>query len=210
MKSIAVLGKGSLAISVCKYILESKNHNLISVVPVIPEPSWTLSISNWCSEQNVSLIKSGDYNDLPPDSFDLGISVFYDKIISADYINKCQRLINIHNAPLPKYRGMNPINWSLKNNEAEHGVTIHEIEPGIDSGKIISQVKYSIFPDSDEVIDVYNRSLSYAKTLFEETINIIDDIIPAKQNENEATYYSQQDYALLEERKNFTRQESLC
>ena len=210
MKNITVLGKGSLSISVCQNILESKKYNLVNVVPVLPEPTWTPSLLDWCLAHDVSIIKSGDYNDLPPDSFDLGVSVFYDKILSADYINKCKRLINIHNAPLPKYRGMNPINWALKNNETEHGVTIHEIEPGIDSGKIISQVKYSIFPDSDEVIDVYNRSLSYAKTLFEETINIIDDIIPAKQNENEATYYSQQDYALLEERKNFTRQESLC
>lgn len=210
MKNIAVLGKGSLAISVCQNILESKEYNLVNVVPVLPEPTWTPSISNWCLDHGVSIIKSGDYNDLPSDSFDLGVSVFYDKILSADYIKRCKRLINIHNAPLPKYRGMNPINWALKNNETEHGTTIHNIEPGIDNGKIISQVKYSIFPSTDEVIDVYNRSLSYAKILFEETINIIDDIVPVKQNENEATYYSQQDCDLLEERKNFTRRESLC
>jgi len=143
-----------------------------------------------------------------PSSFDLGISVFYDKIFSSDYIDRCKRIINIHNAPLPKYRGVSPINWALKNNEREHGVTIHNIEPGIDSGDIVAQLKYSIYPDTEEVIDVYEKALRYGYLLFEQTIENIYDIKPIKQDESESTYYDKNQDVLLGDRKNFTRKES--
>ena len=134
MKRVAVFGKGSLSISVCEYILNSSNHELVCVVPVMPEPEWTDSLFSWCYENKINGVSSGEYKQADPDSFDLGISVFYDKIFSSDYIGRCQRLINIHNSPLPKYRGMAPINWALKNKEQEHGVTIHDILPGVDDG----------------------------------------------------------------------------
>ncbi len=47
--------------------------------------------------------------------------------------------INIHNAPLPKYRGMLPNFWQLYNGEKEAGITIHRINEGIDTGDIVEQ-----------------------------------------------------------------------
>ena len=58
----------------------------------------------------------------------------------------------------------------VKNNEVEHGITIHEITPGIDDGPIVGQLKYSIYPQFDEVVDVYRRSLEYGWILFQQTI----------------------------------------
>src|SRR5690606_15634116 len=100
---------------------------------------------------------------------DLAISVFYDKILKPWFIDSCGRILNVHNGPLPRYQGVSPINWALKNGEHEHGVTIHELTAGIDSGPIVSQVTYSIYPEIDEVIDVYHRALEYAWLLFKQT-----------------------------------------
>ena len=208
MKKVIVFGKGWLCVKVCENLMWSKNFDLVKVVPVKPEPSWTDSISDWCKENSVEFCESGNYKDVDPSEFDLGISVFYDKIFSADYIDQCDKIINIHNAPLPKYRGVSPINWALKNNESEHGVTIHNIEPGIDSGDIISQLKYSIYPDTEEVIDVYEKSLRYGYILFEQTIEKLYDIKPMKQRESESTYYDKNQDPLLGDRKNFTKKES--
>jgi methionyl-tRNA formyltransferase len=162
----------------------------------------------------VPTIESGHYKDLPDVSTagwstDLAMSVFYDKIIKAWFIDKCKQIINLHNGPLPKYRGVSPINWALKNGEREHGITIHEITPGIDDGPIVGQVKYSIYPEFDEVIDVYNRSLEYGWTLFQQTIPLIDSIKPRPQDEQQATYYNRGDNVRLEERSGFTREASL-
>jgi methionyl-tRNA formyltransferase len=115
----------------------------------------------------------------------------------------------LHNAPLPKYRGVSPINWALKNGEIEHGLTIHEITPGIDDGPIIAQLKYSIYPEFDEVIDVYKRSLEYGWTLFQQTMPLIDNVQARPQNDSQASYYSKLDNPRLGDRSGFTREASL-
>lgn len=211
MQTVVVMGKGDLAIRVANWFLHSEKYKLAAVVPVMPEPGWTQSLATWSRENDVAVIESGHYKDLPqlatPDEkIDLVISVFYDKIIKAWFIDRCKRIINLHNGPLPKYRGVSPINWALKNEEVEHGATIHEITPGIDDGPIIGQVKYSIYPEFDEVIDVYRRSLEYGWTLFQQTIPLLDKIKARQQNHEEASYYSKLDNPLLGERSDFTRQ----
>lgn len=45
--------------------------------------------------------------------------------------------INLHKGKLPFYRGMPPAFWELWNNEIEVGCTIHKIEAGLDTGKIL-------------------------------------------------------------------------
>jgi methionyl-tRNA formyltransferase len=55
--------------------------------------------------------------------------------------------INIHNAPLPKYRGMLPNFWQLYHGEKESGITVHRIDAGIDTGDIISQLFVPIGAD---------------------------------------------------------------
>jgi methionyl-tRNA formyltransferase len=86
-----------------------------------------------------------------------------------------------------------------------HGVTIHEITPGIDDGPIVAQLQYSIYPELDEVVDVYNRALEYGWTLFEQTIPNLDRIEAAPQDERAASYYSTADNDALGERRGFTR-----
>jgi methionyl-tRNA formyltransferase len=212
MRKAVVMGKGDLAIRVANWFLQSSGHQLCSVVPVMPEPRWTSSLKNWAIENGVPVIESGHYKDLPElaetGKLDLVVSIFYDKIIRDWFINRCERIINLHNGPLPRYRGVSPINWALKNEEFEHGLTIHEITPGIDDGPIIGQLKYSIYPDFDEVIDVYKRSIEYGWVLFQQTIPLLDKIRPRKQDEGAASYYSKHDNPRLAERSNFTREGS--
>lgn len=212
MRTTVVMGKGDLAIRVANWFLQSKEYHLCSVVPVIPEPKWAPSLKEWAKENGVPVMESGHYKDLPElaetRKIDLAVSIFYDKIIREWFIKRCARIINLHNGPLPKYRGVSPINWALKNEEVEHGLTIHEITPGIDDGPIIGQLKYSIHPEFDEVIDVYKRSIEYGWVLFQQTLPLLDKIRPRVQDDSAATYYSKHDNPRLAERSNFTRETS--
>src|SRR5258707_14682454 len=128
-KTVIVLGKGKLAIKVAQWFHVNSEYTLLMIVPVIPEPPWTDSFTSWARETQVSIIESGHYKDIHDVTkntwkVDLVVSVTYDKIIKDWFIKKCQRIINIHNGPLPQYRGVSPVNWALKNKEAMHGVTI--------------------------------------------------------------------------------------
>jgi methionyl-tRNA formyltransferase len=210
---VTMLGKGSLAIRISEWFRASPDHDLVEVVPVIPEPTWTDSLAAWAREHDVHVVETGHYRDLPQvahgQRMDLVFSVFYDRIIPPWFIERCDRILNLHNGPLPRYRGVAPINWALKNGESSHGVTIHEITPGIDDGPIVAQLVYSIYPAHDEVRDVYERALAYGYVMFEQTMPILDFIVPRPQNNAQASQYSAADTERLGERRDFTRELSL-
>ena len=207
MRNVVLLGKGDLAIRVAEWFVAAPEYHLAAIVPVIPEPTWTASLATWAKEHQIPVIESGHYRDLGPhlENLDLAISVFYDKIIRQWFIDRCGRILNLHNGPLPRYRGVSPINWALKNGEHEHGVTLHEITAGIDDGPVVGQIKYSIYPEFDEVIDVYRRAQQYGWEIFAQTMPMLDRIVARPQNEAEALYYSKQQDPLLGDRANFTR-----
>lgn len=210
MRTAVLLGKGDLAIRVAEWFAGEDDWQLAHVVPVVPEPAWTGSLTDWADGNSVPRVESGHWADLPAEPgdrlADLAISVFYDRILPADFLARFDRALNIHNGPLPRYRGVSPINWALKNGERSHGVTIHEISPGIDDGPIVAQLTYSIYPEHDEVEDVYRRALAYGWTLFEQTMPRLDRIEATPQDERGATYYSAEDNDRLGDRRSFRRE----
>src|SRR6185437_1918922 len=64
-KNVVLLGKGDLSIRIADWFLHSENYHLQTVVPVMPEPTWTASLANWSRENGVPVIASGHYKDLP-------------------------------------------------------------------------------------------------------------------------------------------------
>jgi len=215
MTTVLVMGKGALAIRVAGWFARSAEHELVYVVPVVPEPAWTDSFLGWADDAGIPHVPTGRLDDVPgvhEDGWhvDLAVSVTYSHIVRPWFIERCGRILNIHNAPLPRYRGVSPINWALKNGETSHGVTIHEITPGIDDGPIVAQVTFSIYPELDEVIDVYERCQAHAWTLFEHTMPILDRIEAREQDHSQATYYTRAQNDQLGDRRSFTRAESVA
>jgi phosphoribosylglycinamide formyltransferase-1 len=59
-------------------------------------------------------------------------------------------IINIHPALLPAFPGKDAIKLALLHPVKVTGVTVHYVDPGIDTGKIIAQVPYLIPEKADE------------------------------------------------------------
>ncbi|MDB5222724.1 MAG: formyl transferase [Chitinophagaceae bacterium] len=68
------------------------------------------------------------------------------RIISAHILNSIPaRFINIHAGITPQYRGVHGGYWALVNNDKENcGVTVHFVDTGIDTGKIIYQKRITV------------------------------------------------------------------
>jgi methionyl-tRNA formyltransferase len=64
--------------------------------------------------------------------------------------------LNIHTGLLPRNRGCNPTQWAILKNEFRTGVTLHEIDSGIDTGPIVDQREIPIFID-DTWLDIRDR-----------------------------------------------------
>jgi methionyl-tRNA formyltransferase len=90
--------------------------------------------------------------DLKPD---LLVLAFVTDFVSKEMIRLATHGgINYHPSLLPKYRGGSAINWAVISGETETGVTIHQIDEGVDTGPIILQEKVVIDPD-DTVKSLY-------------------------------------------------------
>ena len=76
---------------------------------------------------------------------DLLVSILGNEIFKKDLLNIAKYgCINLHTSLLPKYRGLMPSFWALKNNEKYSGVSVFYVDEGIDSGPIIEQEKINL------------------------------------------------------------------
>jgi methionyl-tRNA formyltransferase len=76
---------------------------------------------------------------------DLLISIAGNQIFKQPLISLAPKgCLNLHTALLPKYRGLMPSFWVLKNYEKETGVSVFFVDKGIDSGPILVQKRIPI------------------------------------------------------------------
>ncbi len=69
----------------------------------------------------------------------------YMKILPENFIHAFEnKIINVHPSLLPKYKGLHAVEQALEANETELGATIHYVDTGVDTGKIIIQESFSI------------------------------------------------------------------
>ena len=63
--------------------------------------------------------------------------------------------INLHVSLLPKYRGSAPVQWAVLNGDAETGVSIMQMDAGLDTGDVLACEKVAIGPEetSGELFD---------------------------------------------------------
>jgi methionyl-tRNA formyltransferase len=79
---------------------------------------------------------------------DLGVVVAYGHILRPAVLEVPARgMINVHASLLPRLRGAAPVPWAILRGDAQTGVTIMQMDPGLDSGPILHQVPTPIGPD---------------------------------------------------------------
>jgi methionyl-tRNA formyltransferase len=96
--------------------------------------------------------------------------------------------INVHGSLLPKYRGAAPVQWALINGETETGITIMQMDEGIDTGDILLQDRIPIdAADTAGTLSVKlaalgGKALGKALDLLR-----LDKLKPVKQDEKQAS-----------------------
>ncbi len=79
------------------------------------------------------------------------VSIFFNQILKDRIIKiPSKGVINIHPAYLPNYKGVSPVFWSLANGEKSAGVTVHFIDSGVDTGRIIARKRVKILKNDNE------------------------------------------------------------
>ena len=85
------------------------------------------------------------------ENVDLVVLAGFMRILGSGFIRNFQsKIINIHPSLLPKYPGLNTHKKVLENKDSEHGVTVHLVDEGLDSGPIIGFIKLKIYDTESE------------------------------------------------------------
>lgn len=79
---------------------------------------------------------------------ELAVVVAYGKILPPAVLTALPRgCINVHGSLLPRYRGAAPIQWSVIHGEHETGVSIMQLDEGMDTGPVFLERRVPIDPD---------------------------------------------------------------
>ncbi len=95
------------------------------------------------------------------------------RLLTPWFINQWRgRLINIHPALLPSYRGLNTHERALTDGVKIHGCTVHFVVPEMDEGPIIAQAAITVL-DTDTVETLGARVLSQEHRLYPMALNLV-------------------------------------
>lgn len=126
------------------------------------------------------------------------ISYNYSHIVKEDVIDLLgDRIINLHCSLLPWNKGASPNIWSFIE-DTPKGVTIHILEKGLDTGRLLLQEEVSFDEDKETLASSYNK---LQDTIVDLLITNFDDIlagniVPTNQK-GEGSYHRTSDLKAL-------------
>jgi methionyl-tRNA formyltransferase len=97
--------------------------------------------------------------------------------------------VNVHASMLPKYRGAAPIQWAILNDETETGITIMQMDAGLDTGAILTVATTPITLD-DNARTLHDRLAQLGAELLVRTLPdyLAGRLTPQPQPTEGATY----------------------
>ena len=197
---IVFMGTPEFAVPSLRVLLE-KGENVVCVVTqpdrpkgrgrkVLPPPVKELALQAAIPVLQPERLTGDDFHaalsNFAPDIITL---TAYGKILPGRIINLPPLgTINVHGSLLPKYRGAAPIQWALINGETETGITIMQMDAGVDTGDILLQDKIPVEREdtagtlSVKLAEVGAQALAKALDLLRQ-----DKLKPVKQDAGQAS-----------------------
>lgn len=79
---------------------------------------------------------------------DVALVIAYGRILPKALLDAPRHgCLNLHASLLPKYRGAAPITWSIAHGEVETGISLMQMDEGMDTGPVFTQHRIPIGPD---------------------------------------------------------------
>ncbi len=125
----------------------------------LPDPP---EIPTICRDRGAEVIVADDVNDpsliarlaaMRPDVCLVGA---YPQIFREPLLCAAGRCVNVHPSLLPRFRGANPVYWTLATGAQRAGVTAHLMAPRVDAGPILAQTAVAV-TDEDEYYTLYGK-----------------------------------------------------
>jgi methionyl-tRNA formyltransferase len=118
---------------------------------------------------------------------DVGVVVAFGQILPRAVLDVPARgCLNVHASLLPRYRGAAPIAWAIIRGETETGISIMQMDEGMDTGPVLLTSRTRIGPD-ETAADLAVRLATLGGQALMEVLAQLDRLTPIPQADTEAT-----------------------
>jgi methionyl-tRNA formyltransferase len=126
---------------------------------------------------------------LAAEQADVAVVLAYGRILPRDVLAAPRRgAMNLHASLLPKYRGAAPINWAIVRGETETGVSLMQMDEGLDTGPVYSRHVIPIGEHENAGSLSERIAVLAAEVLRKDLLNAVSGELAAEpQDEAEAT-----------------------
>ena len=155
---IAFAGTPELAATILDALLKKSGHQVIMVLTQPDRPSGrgrkiaASAVKKRALEYGLNVLQPSKSKLITMEKviseFDLMIVVAYGMLLPDNILNGPDHgCINVHTSLLPRWRGAAPIQRAIQAGDHETGITIMQMDSGLDTGPVLLQEKCPINPD---------------------------------------------------------------
>ncbi len=199
--NIIFAGTPDFSAKILRTLIDSK-HNIRAVLtqPDRPKgrgrkltasPVKLLSADNYIDVLQPRTLKSEDAQSMLAElEADVMVVVAYGLILPKAVLSlPTKGCINIHASLLPKYRGAAPIQAAILNGDSESGVTVMQMNEGLDTGDMLYKATCMLVEDETS-LSLHDKLADLGSKALLETLSLIDSnkLEPVSQNNQLATY----------------------
>ena len=196
---IAFLGTPAFAVPALD-ALASAGHEVVVVVAQPDRPAGRgqelrePATKGWARARGVPVLQPAKVRDgvlagqLSALSPDLLVVVAYGRILGEDLLRLApQGAVNVHASILPRFRGAAPIQWAVAEGERETGVTIMQMDAGLDTGDILLQRTLPVGDDDAGTLSPRLAALGGEALVLALRLLEAGAIVPVRQDGAKAT-----------------------
>ena len=182
---IVFAGTTENAVDVLRYLTEVAKHEIVGVLTredalvgrkqtLTPSP-----VAQYAESKGLIVLRANRVTDSVNEQLskldaELGVVVAYGALLKRTTLDLARHgWINIHYSLLPKLRGAAPVQRALINGDREIGVTVFQLDEGMDTGPIHAQLETVIEP-TENAGELLDRLTTLAVTMLDEVLAKID------------------------------------
>ena len=199
---IIFMGTPDFSVPSLKSLIKSENHEICAVYCQPPRPAKRgqklrlTPVHQEASNNNINVYtplnfkNQDDINTFISHEADIAVVAAYGLLLPEEILNAPKYgCINIHSSILPRWRGAAPINRAIIEGDKESGVTIMQMDKGLDTGDMLLTESLPISNDMNAQ-ELHDKLSDIGADLLIDTLKQISEnkTNPIKQDDSIATY----------------------
>jgi methionyl-tRNA formyltransferase len=176
------------------------------VLVIAPEPRrtapWHVSLLAYAQQVGVRCIAPPNVNDdeivreVQRHEADLLLSIYYTQVFRPQLLDVIRGpALNFHPSLLPRHRGVAPLIWAIAEGDPSTGLTVHHIDEGIDTGRVVGRYPMPIHPE-DTGYSLHRKMARLVRAVAAWIVRdwLVGHAIPAGEEQSgPATYHTSRD-----------------